>query len=110
MDRNARPRVQVRSVFLSDIHLGACECRADLLLEFLHQVHMEQLFLVGDVVDVWSLRRSFYGPQLHNDVLRTLQGQARHTDHLCARPAHAGHAGGRIRQQREVQPLMERAA
>ena len=78
MDKPTRPTVQVRSAFLSDIHLGARECRADLLLDFLHQVHMEQLFLVGDVVDVWSLRRSFYWPQLHNNVLRTLLGKAKH--------------------------------
>jgi UDP-2,3-diacylglucosamine pyrophosphatase LpxH len=78
MDKHSRPSVQVRSVFLSDIHLGARECRADLLLDFLHQVHMEQLFLVGDVIDIWSLRRSFYWPQLHNNVLRTLLGKAKH--------------------------------
>ena len=68
----------LRSVFLSDIHLGARECRADLLLEFLHRVHMERLFLVGDIVDVWNMRRDFFWPQLHNNVLRTLLGKAKH--------------------------------
>jgi len=70
--------VQLRSVFLSDVHLGARECRADLLLDFLHRVHMEQLFLVGDIIDVWNMRRDFYWPQLHNNVLRTLLGKAKH--------------------------------
>jgi UDP-2,3-diacylglucosamine pyrophosphatase LpxH len=70
--------LQLRSVFLSDIHLGARECRAELLLEFLHRVHMQELFLVGDIVDVWNMRRDFYWPQLHNNVLRTLLGKAKH--------------------------------
>ncbi|MDE2219064.1 MAG: UDP-2,3-diacylglucosamine diphosphatase [Gammaproteobacteria bacterium] len=73
-----RPEFQVRSAFLSDIHLGARECRAELLLGFLHRVHMQELYLVGDVIDVWSLRRSFYWPQRHNEVLRTILGKARH--------------------------------
>src|SRR5260221_3232278 len=78
MNMHSRPAIHVRSVFLSDVHLGARECRADLLLDFLHRVHMEQLFLVGDIIDVWSMRRDFYWPQLHNNVLRTLLGKAKH--------------------------------
>jgi UDP-2,3-diacylglucosamine pyrophosphatase LpxH len=73
-----RPQLQVRTAFLSDIHLGARECRAELVLDFLHRVHMQELYLVGDVVDVWSLRRSFYWPQIHNNVLRTILGKAKH--------------------------------
>src|ERR1019366_6961758 len=68
MTGTTRPIIHVRSAFISDIHLGSRECRADLLLDFLRHVQMEQLFLVGDIVDVWSLRRSFYWPQIHNDV------------------------------------------
>ena len=78
MDMHVRHPIHVRSAFLSDVHLGARECRADLLLDFLHRVHMEQLFLVGDIVDVWNMRRDFYWPQLHNNVLRTLLGKAKH--------------------------------
>jgi UDP-2,3-diacylglucosamine pyrophosphatase LpxH len=78
MHTRKRPGVRVRTAFLSDIHLGARECRADLVLQFLHTVHMDELFLVGDIVDVWSLRRSFYWPQLHNNVLRTILGKAKH--------------------------------
>src|SRR5579863_7119014 len=72
------PIVHVRSAFISDIHLGSRECRADLVLDFLRHVQMEQLFLVGDIVDIWSLRRSFYWPQSHNDVLRTILGKTKH--------------------------------
>jgi UDP-2,3-diacylglucosamine pyrophosphatase LpxH len=76
---NQKPlAIHVRSVFLSDVHLGARECRAQQLLDFLHRVHMDELYLVGDIVDLWSLRRSFYWPQLHNNVLRTILGKTKH--------------------------------
>jgi UDP-2,3-diacylglucosamine pyrophosphatase LpxH len=78
MDTQRRPAQHVRTAFLSDIHLGARECRADLVLRFLHEVQMDELFLVGDIVDVWSLKRSFHWPQLHNNVLRTILGKAKH--------------------------------
>ena len=78
MSADTRPQLRVRTAFLSDIHLGARECRADLLLEFLQRVQMRELYLVGDVIDVWSMRRSFYWPQLHNNVLRTILGKAKH--------------------------------
>jgi UDP-2,3-diacylglucosamine pyrophosphatase LpxH len=78
MDAQRRPAHHVRTAFLSDIHLGARECRADLVLRFLHEVQMDELWLVGDIVDVWSLKRSFHWPQLHNNVLRTILGKAKH--------------------------------
>jgi UDP-2,3-diacylglucosamine pyrophosphatase LpxH len=67
----------VRSAFISDVHLGSRGCRADALLEFLRSVHMDTLYLVGDIVDIWSLRRSFYWPQEHNNVVRTILGKAK---------------------------------
>ena len=70
--------IHVRSAFLSDIHLGARECRAELVLDFLHSVQADHLFLVGDIIDIWSMRRSFHWPQTHNNVLRTILGKAKH--------------------------------
>jgi UDP-2,3-diacylglucosamine pyrophosphatase LpxH len=78
MSGNARANIHVRTVFISDIHLGSRECRADLILDFLRTVQTDQLFLIGDIVDVWSLKRSFYWPQAHNDVLRTILGKTKH--------------------------------
>ena len=78
MTGNSGPIIHVRSAFISDIHLGSRECRADLVLDFLRHVQMAQLFLVGDIVDIWSRRRSFYWPQIHNDVLRTILGKTKH--------------------------------
>jgi len=68
----------VRSIFISDIHLGTRGCNASALLEFLREVQTEKLYLVGDIVDLWSMRRSFYWPQEHNNVVRTILGKAKH--------------------------------
>ena len=68
----------VRSIWISDTHLGFRGCQADLLLDFLHSVHSENLFLVGDIIDCWSLKRNFYWPQQHNNILRTILGKAKH--------------------------------
>jgi UDP-2,3-diacylglucosamine pyrophosphatase LpxH len=73
-----QPPIQVRTAFLSDIHLGTRECRAELVLDFLHRVQPQELVLIGDIVDLWGMRRNFYWPQLHNDVLRTVLGKAKH--------------------------------
>jgi UDP-2,3-diacylglucosamine pyrophosphatase LpxH len=70
--------LKLRSVFISDVHLGFKGCRAGFLLEFLRRVECEQLYLVGDIIDLWSLERTFFWPQQHNDVIRTLLGKAKH--------------------------------
>ena len=81
-----RDPVKVRSVFLSDVHLGTRECRADRLLDFLHSVDMERLYLVGDIIDLWSLRKGIYWPQQHSNVLRTLLGKAKQGTRIIVVP------------------------
>ena len=71
-------KLKVRSVFISDVHLGFKGCQAEALLHFLHSVETEYLFLVGDIVDCWSLRRSPYWPQVHTNVVRSILGKAKH--------------------------------
>ena len=73
----ARPVFQFRSVFISDVHLGFRGCSAAYLLDFLHSIETENLYLVGDIVDLWSLKKSFFWPQAHNDVIRTILGKAK---------------------------------
>jgi UDP-2,3-diacylglucosamine pyrophosphatase LpxH len=70
--------LRLRSVFISDVHLGFKGCRAEFLLDFLRRVECEQIYLVGDIIDLWSLQRAFYWPQAHNDVIRTILGKAKH--------------------------------
>ena len=52
VERNAPPPLRLRTVFISDIHLGFRGCSADLLLDFLHHVEMDRLFLINDIIDV----------------------------------------------------------
>lgn len=68
----------VRSIWISDTHLGSRGCQAELLLDFLRTMQSDYLYLVGDIIDCWSLKRNFYWPQLHNNVLRTILGKAKH--------------------------------
>ncbi len=66
--------MRVRTLFLSDIHLGYRGCRAEALLAFLSAHQPEEVVLVGDVVDLWSLRRVPYWPASHQEVVRRLVG------------------------------------
>ena len=66
-----------RSIWISDIHLGTRGCKADHLLDFLRNTDSEYLYLVGDIVDGWRLKRSWYCPQSHNDVVQKLLRKAR---------------------------------
>lgn len=66
-----------RTIFLSDLHLGARGAQAELLLDFLKHNDAEKIYLVGDIVDGWKLRNGWYWPQAHNDVVQKLLRKAR---------------------------------
>ena len=66
-----------RSVFISDTHLGTRGCRSDFLADFLRQTSCENLFLVGDIVDGWRLRKHWYWDETHDEVLRLILRHAR---------------------------------
>jgi UDP-2,3-diacylglucosamine pyrophosphatase LpxH len=68
---------RVRTAWISDIHLGTKGCQARALLDFLRVVECDTLFLVGDIIDGWQLRRTWYWPQAHNDVVQKLLRKAR---------------------------------
>lgn len=66
-----------RTIFLSDLHLGAKSAQADLLLDFLKHHDAETIYLVGDIVDGWQLKKGWHWPQAHNDVVQKLLRKAR---------------------------------
>jgi len=66
------PRNYYRTIWLSDIHLGTKDCKADMLLQFLQDNQAERVFLVGDIVDFWALQRRVYWPSSHNQVMTTI--------------------------------------
>jgi UDP-2,3-diacylglucosamine pyrophosphatase LpxH len=69
--------VQYRTIFISDLHLGTAGCQAQALLEFLKNHDSEYLYLVGDIVDGWQLRRKWFWPQAHNDVVQKILRKSR---------------------------------
>jgi UDP-2,3-diacylglucosamine pyrophosphatase LpxH len=66
-----------RTLFLSDLHLGAKAAQAHLLLDFLRHNDAETIYLVGDIVDGWKLRKGWHWPQAHNDVVQKMLRKAR---------------------------------
>ena len=66
-----------RTIWLSDIHLGTRGCKAEFLLDFLRHNESTTLYLIGDIVDGWRLRKSWYWTQSHNDVVQKLLRKAR---------------------------------
>jgi UDP-2,3-diacylglucosamine pyrophosphatase LpxH len=73
-----RPRLGLRTAWISDTHLGTSGCNAELLLDFLKSVDCETLYLVGDIIDGWQLKRGWYWPPRHNDVVRCILKKAKH--------------------------------
>ena len=67
-----------RSIWISDIHLGTPGASTDQLLHFLKCTRSENLFLVGDIIDGWQLKKRWYWPQAHNDIVQKLLRKARH--------------------------------
>ncbi len=77
-DRDDEPgRSRYRTVFISDVHLGTPGCQAAALLDFLKAHPSDNLYLVGDIVDGWQLRRRWHWPQSHNDVVQKLLRRVR---------------------------------
>ena len=66
-----------RAIFISDTHLGTRGCRSDFLADFLRKVSCDKLYLVGDIIDAWRLRRSWYWDEAHDEVVRLIVRQAR---------------------------------
>jgi UDP-2,3-diacylglucosamine pyrophosphatase LpxH len=61
-----------RSVFISDTHLGSKDCKAEFLLHFLNNMTCDTLYLVGDIVDMWSMSKQFRWPDAHNEVMHKI--------------------------------------
>jgi UDP-2,3-diacylglucosamine pyrophosphatase LpxH len=75
---NAEPSVtRYRAIWISDIHLGTRGCQAEYLLDFLKHTESEYLYLVGDILDIWRMKRSWAWRQSHNDVVQKLLRKAR---------------------------------
>jgi UDP-2,3-diacylglucosamine pyrophosphatase LpxH len=102
--------LRVRSIFLSDIHLGTRACQAERLLDFLRFHEAEHMYLLGDIVDFWALGRGIYWPSLHNTFVQKMLKRARHQvkvvfvpgNHDEALREYAGSNFGEIQVEREA--------
>lgn len=74
---SATGRQKVRTIWISDLHLGTRDCQAEKLDAFLGQFECDHLYLVGDIIDGWRLRKSMYWPQSHSNVVRRILAMAR---------------------------------
>jgi UDP-2,3-diacylglucosamine pyrophosphatase LpxH len=73
---------RVRSVFISDVHLGTRACQAERLVEFLRAYSAENLFMVGDIVDFWAMKREVRWTQAQNTVVQKILRRARHGENV----------------------------
>lgn len=104
------PPAAYRAIFISDLHLGTPGFQAAALLDFLRHHSSDTLYLVGDIVDGWQLRRRWFWPQLHNDVVQKLLRRARKGGRIVFVPgnhdefarAFAGHSFGGIEVMTEA--------
>lgn len=77
MKDSAPSPIKVRSIFISDIHLGTRFSKAELLLDFMREYKCENLYLVGDIIDGWAIKRKFIWDQSHSDVIQKILRKAR---------------------------------
>lgn len=70
-------RQRFRTIWISDVHLGTKGCNAEMLIDFLDSTDSETMYLVGDIIDGWRLKKKFYWPTAHNDIVWRILKRAR---------------------------------
>ncbi len=101
--------VRVRSVFISDVHLGTRACQAERLLSFLRAYPAQRLHLIGDIIDFWAMRREVRWSEAQNTVVQKILRRARHGEQVVFIPGnhdellreHVGEVFGNIRIERD---------
>ncbi|WP_336973222.1 UDP-2,3-diacylglucosamine diphosphatase [Sphingobium aromaticiconvertens] len=76
-EREDGQRRRYRTIWISDIHLGTRGCNAKMLIDFLDSVDSETMYLVGDIIDGWRLKKRFYWPAAHNDIVWRIMKRAK---------------------------------
>ncbi len=73
-----KPKVHFRSIFISDVHLGSRACHAELLNDFLRSHSCDNLYLLGDIIDGWRIKKKLFWPESHSHVIRQFINKQRH--------------------------------
>jgi len=71
-----KTKFKYRSIFISDTHLGTKYCHAESLIQFLENTESEYLYLVGDIVDLWAMKKNIHWPKQHTQILKLIQDKA----------------------------------
>ena len=58
-----------RSIFISDVHLGTRDAKTTFLFDFLSRSKCDHLYLVGDIFDLWKLKKGWHWPAINNELL-----------------------------------------
>lgn len=69
--------LRYRTIWISDVHLGLRGCQAETLLDFLRATSCRKLYLVGDIIDFWAMKKGLYWPETHAQVVRCILDKAR---------------------------------
>jgi UDP-2,3-diacylglucosamine pyrophosphatase LpxH len=70
-------RHRYRAVWVSDMHLGTRDSQAEQFLSMMRHVRADYLCVIGDLIDMWQLRRRWYWPPTFNTVIQKLLRAAR---------------------------------
>ena len=93
-----------RAIWLSDLHLGTRGTQTELLLDFLRHTESETLYLVGDTLDIWRMKKRLDWPQKHNDVVQKLLRKARKGTRLVIIPGNHDEALNWIQKVFDLHP------
>ncbi|MCA9256733.1 MAG: metallophosphoesterase, partial [Phycisphaerales bacterium] len=70
-------KMKFRSVWISDVHLGSRDAQSEPFHHFLDTIRCDNLYLVGDIIDIWALKKAFFWPKQYNEVMHKLLKRAR---------------------------------
>jgi UDP-2,3-diacylglucosamine pyrophosphatase LpxH len=65
-------KLQLRSIFVSDVHLGTRDAQSEYLLDFLRNTDADYIYLLGDIIDLWKLKSGWHWPQINNNLVQLL--------------------------------------
>lgn len=68
---------KVRTLFISDVHLGTSKSKADKLLEVFKEWEYENLVIIGDFIDLTALKKKFYWKEDHSTVIQKVLRMSR---------------------------------
>ena len=89
-ERVVAGRRQYRTVWISDVHLGTRGCNAEMLIDFLDHVDSETMYLVGDMIDGWAMKKRLYWPATHNDIVWRVLKRAKRGTRIVYIPGNHG--------------------